>query len=108
MEKELWKQEKDLLYLFQMKIWMILLNHKINRAFRCINWWSYWNNKTWNQKQEDGFLGAFLASLAASVVQLVISSAVKGISGIGGRRAGRGYMNKNFSSTLSFKQYRDY
>ena len=24
-EKELWEQEKDLLYLFQMRIWMILL-----------------------------------------------------------------------------------
>ena len=48
------------------------------------------------KKQEGRFLGAFLAHLAASLVQLVISSVVKGISGRGVRRAGRGYMNKNF------------
>ena len=62
----------------------------------CINWWIYWNSKTWNKKQEDGFLGALLALLVASVVEPVISSTVKGISGRGLRRAGRGYMNKRF------------
>ena len=41
------------------------------------------------QKQEGGFLGALLAPLAASIVQPVISSVVKYISG-------RGYMNKKF------------
>ena len=34
--------------------------------------------------------------LAASLVQPVISSVVKGISGRGVRRTGREYMNKNF------------
>ena len=39
------------------------------------------------KKQEDGFLGALLAPLAASLVQPVISSVVKSISGRGVRRA---------------------
>ena len=54
------------------------------------------NSKRWNQKQEGGFLGALLAPLVASLVQPVISSVVKGISGRGVRTAGRGYMNKSF------------
>ena len=48
------------------------------------------------KKQEGRFLGAFLAPLAASIVQSTISSVVRGISGRGVRRAGRGYMDKNF------------
>ena len=48
------------------------------------------------KKQEGGFLGALLGPLAASLVEKLISSVVKGISGRGVRRAGRGYMNKNF------------
>ena len=52
------------------------------------------------KKQEGGFLGALLAPLAASIVQAVISSLVKGEKesgkGRGVRRAGRGYTNKNF------------
>ena len=48
------------------------------------------------QKQEGGFLGALLAHLAASLVQLVISAVVKGISVRAIRRAEKGYMNKNF------------
>ena len=51
------------------------------------------------KRKEGGFLGAFLAALAAlaaSLVQPVISSAVKDISARGFRRAGRGYMNKHF------------
>ena len=55
------------------------------------------------KKQECGFLGALLAPLAASVVQPVISSVVKGISQRGVIRAGGGgvrtterrYTNKN-------------
>ena len=49
-----------------------------------------------------------LGPLAASIVQLLISSVVKSISGSGVRRAGRGYMIKKFQYTPSFKQYRDY
>ena len=50
-----------------------------------------------------------LAPLAASMVQPVISSVVKSISGKGIRRAGIGYVCiKMFSSALSFKQYRDH
>ena len=48
------------------------------------------------KKQEGRFLGALLAPLAASLVQPVIYSVVKGISGRGVRRAGRGYMDKKF------------
>ena len=38
-------------------------------------------------------------------MQSIISSAGKGIGGIGVRGAGRGYMNKTFSSAASSKQY---
>ena len=44
-----------------------------------------------------------LAPLAASLAQPVISSVVKGISGKGVKRAGRGYIDKNFTSAASFK-----
>ena len=74
---------------------MILLNDKIIKRFRWIYWWCYWNSKTWNKK-EDGFLGALLAPLVASLVQPVISSVVKRISGTKIRKTGRGYMNKIF------------
>ena len=47
------------------------------------------------KKKEGRFLGALLASLAASLGQLVNSSVVKGIIGRGVRRAGRGYIDKN-------------
>ena len=48
------------------------------------------------KKQEDRFLGALLAPLAGLLVQPVISSVVKGISGTGVRRGGRGCININF------------
>ena len=48
------------------------------------------------KKQEGRFLGVLLAPSAASIVQPVISSVVKGISRRGVRRAGRGYMDKIF------------
>ena len=60
------------------------------------------------KKQEGWFLGAFLAPLATSLVQPVISSVVKDISGKGVRRAGRGIWIKISNSAPSFKQYRDY
>ena len=47
------------------------------------------------KKQEGGFLRALLAPLAASSVQTVIFSVVKGISRRRVRRAGWGYMDKN-------------
>ena len=40
--------------------------------------------------------GALSAPLVALLVETVISSAVKGLSGRGGRRAGRGYINTHF------------
>ena len=58
--------------------------------------------------QEGGFLGVLLIPLVASIVQAATSSVVKGIYGRRVRRAGRGYMNKIFSSTPSFEQYQDY
>ena len=48
------------------------------------------------KKQEYGLLGVLIAPLATSLVQSVISSLVKGISGKVVRRAGRGYMVKKF------------
>ena len=48
------------------------------------------------KKQERGFLGALLALWAAHLVQPAISSVVKGTSGRGVWRTGRGYMNENF------------
>ena len=48
------------------------------------------------KKQEGEFLGTLLATLAASLVQLVTDPAAKGISGRKVRRAGRGYINKIF------------
>ena len=48
-------------------------------------------------KKEGGFRGALLAPLAASLVQPVIFSVIKGISGRGVRRTETGYMVKNFS-----------
>ena len=45
------------------------------------------------KKQEGRFFPALLGSLAASLVQPVILSVVKGISGRGVRRAGKGYMD---------------
>ena len=47
-------------------------------------------------KYKKRFLGALLAPLAASLVQPVVSSVIKSISGRGFRRAGRGYADKNF------------
>ena len=47
------------------------------------------------KKQDGGFLRALLGPLAVSIVQPVISSVVKGISGREVRRAGRGDMDKN-------------
>ena len=46
------------------------------------------------KKQDGRFPGALLAPLVDSLVQLVISSIVKGISGRGVRRAGRELMEK--------------
>ena len=48
------------------------------------------------KQQEGGILGALLTPLATSLVQPVISSIVKGISGRGVRRTERGYMDKKF------------
>ena len=48
------------------------------------------------RKQEDKFLGALSVPLTTSLVQQVISSAVKGICRGGVRGAGKGYMDKIF------------
>ena len=47
-------------------------------------------------KQKNKKMNFLVAPLAASLVQPVISSVVKGISGRGVKRAGRGYMDENF------------
>ena len=61
-----------------------------------------------NMKKKDGFLETLLAPLAASLVQPVISSVVKGISGRGIRRKEEDIWIKIFSSTPFFKQYQNY
>ena len=48
------------------------------------------------KEQKGRFLGALITPLAALLVQPVISSVVKGISGREVRRAEIGYMIKNF------------
>ena len=48
------------------------------------------------KKQERGFLVALLAPVVASLLQPVIFSVVRGISGRGVRRGGRGYIDKKF------------
>ena len=48
------------------------------------------------QKQENGFIGALLAPLVALLMEPVIFSVVKGISGREVRRVGRGYIDKIF------------
>ena len=46
------------------------------------------------RKEEGGFVSTFLAPLAVSLVQRVISLVVEGISGKGARRAWKRYMNR--------------
>ena len=48
------------------------------------------------KKKEDGFAEALLAPLVASLIQPVIFLVIKGISGRVFRRAGIGYINKDF------------
>ena len=58
--------------------------------------------------QEDGFLAASLAHLAAPLVQPVNDLVVQGIRGRGVRRSGRRYMDKTFSHAPSFNPYWNY
>ena len=55
------------------------------------------------KKQAGGSFGALLVPLASSIVQPLISSVVKGVSGRGVRKAGKGYVNKNFY--FHFRRY---
>ena len=48
------------------------------------------------KKQESGFLPAWLAPLAASLLKPVISSVLKSISGRRIKKTGRGYIDINF------------
>ena len=49
-----------------------------------------WKNK------KGGFITALLAPLAASVVEPLICSVIKGITGRGVRNTGKRYLDKNF------------
>ena len=60
------------------------------------------------KKQEGGFLGVLLAPLATQLLQPVISLVVKGIRGEELEEQEEDIWMKIFSSTPSFKQYRDY
>ena len=55
----------------------------IDKKFSCINWWCCRKSKTWNKKHEGGIIHALSAPLTASLVQPVITSVVKGITGRG-------------------------
>ena len=57
------------------------------------------------KKQEGGFLGALLAPSATLLIQPVISSVVKGISGKAVRRAAKGYMDENNIETTHYFKY---
>ena len=90
MQRELSEQEKDLLY--------FLSNENMNDIIKIIKSLEdsgvlvdgvSETGKHEIKKQEGRFPGALLALLAASLVQPVISSVVKGISGRGVRRAGK-------------------
>ena len=90
------EQEKDLPYLFWLKIWMIL--KKIIKSLKdsgVLFGGVTERIKYETKKQEGTFHEALLAPSVTSWVQPVISSVVKGVSGRGVRRAGRGYINKN-------------
>ena len=100
MEKELSEQENNLLYLLNDMNDLLM-----NDIIKIIKSWEEpgvlidgitETEKHEIKKQEGGFLGALLAPLVASLVRPVIFSAVKCIRGRRVRRAGRGYMDKNF------------
>ena len=94
MKKEQSEQEKGLLYLFRMETW-IINTIKIIKSLEDLG--VLIERVTETVKHEiKQFLGVLLALLAASLAQLVFFSVVKGISGRGVRRAGRGYMDENF------------
>ena len=52
------------------------------------------------QKNKKAVSWSFLAPLASSLVQLVIYSVVKVMSGRGVRRSGREYVNKTFFCSI--------
>ena len=71
-------------------------NYNTIRIIGCINWWSYSNSKRWNKKTRRWIPWSFLAPLATSLVQLVVSSVLKSTSRRGVKRAGRRYTIKYF------------
>ena len=81
---------------FEWKYEWYYQNYWIIRRFRHINWWSYWNSKNKIKEQEGEFIGTFLALLGALLLQSLIFSVVKGISGKEVRTAGGGYMYEIF------------
>ena len=95
MEKELWEQEKGLFILNEDMNYIIKIIKSLEDSGVLIDGVTE-TVKREIKRQEGGFRGASLASLAASLVQPVISSVVKGVHGRGVRGAERGYMDKNF------------
>ena len=98
MGEELFEQEKNSLFLFQIKIWMIYQNRTVTRKIRSINWWYYWNSKTWNKKTGrwiswwyNGTYGCFNDSTYAIFINKVCSFYIdKYYYGKGVMRAGKG------------------
>ena len=64
-------------------------NHILTKSIWSINWLYYWNSKTWNKKQECGFLGVMMELIAASLIVPVTSSLINAIIGKGVLRAGK-------------------
>ena len=49
----------------------------LKKSSLLIGGWCYWNSKTWNKKQESGFLPAVMAPMAASLIAPVASSLIQ-------------------------------
>ena len=95
MEKELSDQEKDLLYFKWRYGWHIKIIKSLEDLGVLIDGVTE-TVKDEIKKPEGRFLGVLLAPSDASLVQPVISSVVKGISGRGVRRTLRGYIDRKF------------
>ena len=59
----------------------------------CLNWWSYWNIQTWNEKQELGFLGMLLRTLGTSMLEIMSTGKCVMRAAIVIESAGRTYIN---------------
>ena len=82
------------------KIYFFIFNEDINEVIKNLKSLEYSNklikDTTETVKQGSRFLPALLAPLAALLVKPVISLVLESLSGREVKRAGRGYMDKDF------------